>query len=196
MGVCSVRQVQCVATQLVEDLARLFGRVETDRPALPRREQPQGGAGQVGAQGKKHPGGPQRVTAEEGKKPRGAGAQEGVVRGCRRRHPQRGEVLERPVEPPCEAPVVGLDIQVPRLLAASGPKVAGDDGRRIVDVARPRETDATTGREVQVPHGLDRVITDLEPGTCRGDADQEAAVAGPERSPVGEPGSHRVARQP
>ena len=88
-------QVERGGPHLVQDLARLFGPIDVDGGALAAGQRAQGADRHLGVGRQQQPCRDQRVTAEQGEKPRGAGGEEGAVGLVAFAQPQAAEVGQR-----------------------------------------------------------------------------------------------------
>ena len=162
---------------LVQDLARLLGRVRVHPAALPAGQGAQRAAGQPGAQRQQHPGREQAVPAEQGQVPGRPGGQEVVVRRLRVGQLQRREVGDRPGEEAGQ-PWVALSTRRHRQPGRPGRRGHHRCSRGGRGVAQP-DGDAAPGAEFDVPAEPGRRGADLGRSRRRRGADPGAVRAGP-----------------
>ena len=128
---------------LVQDAARLLLVVGPDVLALEAGQRLQGAEGQLGVDQQRHPGGQQRVAAEQGHEPRGAGGHHRPLRVVGVEDPQGPEVLGAAGHHGPQALVVGVE-----------DRHAAPPGRHALGRLGPRD-----GLAAQ-PAGLDLVVVD------------------------------------
>ena len=136
---------------LVQDLARLLLRARVGAGALPAGQRAQRAGGEIGAERQRHACGPERVAAEQGQIPGGAGGQVVVVGRGRVRGEQPGQVGDAPVDQRGQPVVARAHRRRPPELAGRrrGDRWAARCRRGHLDGGLP----ATAGRQCHVPPG-------------------------------------------